>query len=76
MEFLVFGAIVLVALLILYGRSRSGGSVEDPDRARRGLPHDLREKNIHGASIDGMYAATRAPQPVSRESGGGKDGGG
>jgi hypothetical protein len=76
MEILVFGLVVFV--LAAYGiwRVRRGGSYDDVDRGRQGLPDDLREKNIHGGAVDGMYAAVRAPQPVSRESGGGKDGGG
>ena len=76
MEYVIFGLGIFVLASFWIWRARRGGSVDDPDRSRQGLPDDLREKNIHGGAVDGMYAAVRAPQPVSRESGGGKDGGG
>jgi hypothetical protein len=76
MEYLIFAVGVFVLAVYWIWRVRRGGSYDNPDRAIQGLPDDLREKNIHGGVVDPMYANVRAPRPVSRDSGSGKDGGG
>ena len=76
MEYLVFLVLLVAGSVFFYYRSRAGGSVDDPDRSRQGLPHDLREKNVAPAGQKEVYRDIRAANRVSREEGHGKDGGG
>ena len=60
MEILILAIAAFV--LAAYGiwRVRRGGSVDDPDRDRRGLPDDLRDKNY------GQEASTQHARPGGR----------
>jgi hypothetical protein len=71
---LIGGAFVLA----VYGiwRVRRGGSHDDPDRMRQGLPDDLREKVVQPRWMKQYSPGHPEPRRVSRNEGDGKDGGG
>jgi hypothetical protein len=75
-EYVVFLGGVLVLAVYGIGRVRAGGSVDDPDRIRHGLPDDLRDKFTQGWGLRGPHPTVPTTRPVSRDAGSGKDGGG
>jgi hypothetical protein len=60
MEYLAFLLLVVGGAVLYYWRSRRGGSVDDPDRVRQGLPDDLRDKNY------GLDSNTHGIRPGGR----------
>ncbi|HXG27110.1 MAG TPA: hypothetical protein VNL94_09730 [Candidatus Binatia bacterium] len=76
MEYVVFILGVLALAVFGVWRVRRGGSVDDPDRIRQGLPDDLRDKFTEGWGLPGAAPTIPTARPVSRESGSGEDGGG
>jgi hypothetical protein len=75
-EILVFAIVVIILAVYGIARVRSGGSVDDPDRIRHGLPDDLRDKFTQGWGLRGPHPTVPTTRPVSRDAGSGKDGGG